>query len=90
VLGSQEAREAKPIDLGTSPLMVKSILQRLNVQKLQAKVLILSFVASFVPILLLTGLAAWLVPKHLFALERTRLEDRVLAFKATYMPVKKV
>jgi signal transduction histidine kinase len=81
VLGSQEAREAKPIDLGTSPLMVKSILQRLNVQKLQAKVLILSFVASFVPILLLTGLAAWLVPKHLFALERTRLEDRVLAFK---------
>ena len=81
MLGSQEAREAKPIDLGTSPLMVKSILQRLNVQKLQAKVLILSFVASFVPILLLTGLAAWLVPKHLFALERTRLEDRVLAFK---------
>ena len=83
MLGSPEAQEAKSksIHLGVSPTNLNSIWRRFNVQKLQPKVLILSFVASFVPVLLLTGLAGWAVPKHLFALERTRLEDQVLAFK---------
>jgi signal transduction histidine kinase len=81
VLGLKEARGDKSIGSGATPLAVKSIWQRLNKKKLQPKVLIFTFVASFVPVLLLTGLAAWVVPKHLFALERTRLEDQVLAFK---------
>ncbi len=81
MLGLKEARGDKSIGSGATPLAVKSIWQRLNKKKLQPKVLIFTFVASFVPVLLLTGLAAWVVPKHLFALERTRLEDQVLAFK---------
>jgi signal transduction histidine kinase len=81
LLGSQKARAAKPLDSGASPSTVKSSWKRFNVQKLQPKVLIFSFVASFIPVLLLTGLTAWVIPKHLFALQRSRLEDRVLAFK---------
>ena len=81
VLGFKEATRVQSTGSSLPPPTVKSIWQRFNLQTLQPKVFIFSFVASFVPVLLLTGLAAWVVPKHLLALERTRLEDQVLAFK---------
>ncbi|HBB35443.1 MAG TPA: hypothetical protein DC064_27555, partial [Cyanobacteria bacterium UBA9273] len=78
---SQKSRKGKSIDSGELSPPVKSIWQGVKEKNLQPKALIFTFIASFVPVLLLSGWAAWVMPKHLFALERTRLEDRILAFK---------
>jgi len=59
--------------------MIKCI--RLAFQKLQSKILIFTFCASLLPVIFLLTLASRFVNEPLAELEKTRLDDQVLAFR---------
>ncbi len=54
---------------------------RLALQKLQPKILIFTFCASLLPVIFLLSLASRFVNQPLIELEKTRLDDQVLAFR---------